>query len=164
MERNVKNSSVGLGLVGVLLLVAFIPIPAYAAEVWSDDFDDENYDGWTVTEGEFTCADGYLEVTEHDVGWNAWSGIYHNSTVTSGTWSFDYFRVTGRLSVNLMTDKHKLTLGYNLFIYLRVTHIEIVRYTQGDEGHGATLASLEILEAYECWTHIDVTIDESWNI
>ena len=98
MKWNVANLSVGFVLVGVLLLVAFIPIPAYAAEVWSDDFDDGNYDDWTVTEGEFTCADGYLEVTEHTGGTaGSWSGIYRNSTVTSGTWSFDYFRANGLL-------------------------------------------------------------------
>lgn len=54
-----------------------------AMVVWSDDFNDGNYDGWTVTYGSFSLANNCLLAME------ASSAINHPSTVTEGTWSFD---------------------------------------------------------------------------
>lgn len=159
MERNITNLSVGLALVGILLLIAFIPIPAYAAEVWSDDFDDGNYDGWTVFEGAFSCATGYLIATESGV--SDWAGIFHNSTVVSGTWSFDYYLVGAtHFVVNLMTDRAETSGGYNLLIQMKTVAVEIAIFYFGFD----IKASWSFPYGTESWTHIDVTIDESWNM
>ncbi|MFX1301661.1 MAG: hypothetical protein ACFFDE_12140 [Promethearchaeota archaeon] len=53
-----------------------------AAVVWSDDFDDGNYDGWTVVDGNFTAED-------HTLRANATQGqsrIYFYSPIATGTW------------------------------------------------------------------------------
>ena len=36
-----------------LLLIGIFSTPVSAAVVWSDDFNDGNYDGWTILEGTF---------------------------------------------------------------------------------------------------------------
>ena len=36
-----------------LLLIGIFSAPVSAAVVWSDDFSDGNYDGWTILEGTF---------------------------------------------------------------------------------------------------------------
>ena len=72
-----------------LLVAALILQPAVqAAEVWSDDFDDENYDGWTISEGEFSVSDGMLTPSPGET-LDYFSVIRHNSSITIGTWSFD---------------------------------------------------------------------------
>jgi len=161
MKQNVLKSGIGIALIVCFLLVAFIPIPTYAAKVWSDDFDDGNYDDWTVTEGAFTCADGYLKATEYADEYGQWSGICYNSTVVSGTWSFDYYYIGGiHFSATLMTDTQHSQGGYNLVIHIRSNAVEI-----GVKQISWTVfASWEFPPGYESWTHIDVTIDDSRNM
>ncbi len=80
------------GLMLVLLVSAQVG-PSAAAVQWSDDFADGNYDGWSVVSSEWSAADNLLEVVGGTpVGCDLCvipGIIYHESTVTSGTWSFD---------------------------------------------------------------------------
>ncbi|MHA1577441.1 MAG: hypothetical protein ACTSU3_08785 [Candidatus Thorarchaeota archaeon] len=161
MKRNFSKISVGFGLIAIFLLLAFIPIPAYAAEVWSDDFDDGNYDDWAVSEGAFTCADGYLKATVYASEGHQWSGITYNSTVVSGTWSFDYYYVSGvHFVVILMTDEQHSQGGYNLVIQMLSDVVEIAV----KEISFNVYTSWEFSPGTESWTHIDVTKDESRNM
>ncbi|MFX1415821.1 MAG: hypothetical protein ACFFC0_03365 [Promethearchaeota archaeon] len=78
----------------ILFLVVSAQIGPSAATVqWSDDFADGNYDGWNVVSAEWSAADNLLEVVDGTpVGCDLCvipGIIYHESTVTSGTWSFD---------------------------------------------------------------------------
>lgn len=73
-------------LIGLIFVFSLFPQSA-AAVVWSDNFDDGNYDGWTVTGGSFTVTDGQLEVATMNGEYPAL--IEHQSNVTMGTWSFD---------------------------------------------------------------------------
>ena len=77
-------------LVAMLCISLSVPLLCRASPVWSDNFDDLNYDGWTVMNGTFTAADGTLRPT----GLSSYYIIVHPSSVTTGTWSFD---VTGLL-------------------------------------------------------------------
>lgn len=52
--------------------------------VWSDDFNDGNYDGWTVQEGSYSATNNQLEG-----GSAVWNWIYRASTVAYGEWRFD---------------------------------------------------------------------------
>jgi hypothetical protein len=61
--------------------------PCKAATVWSDDFNDGNYNGWYVTNGTFSAEDHTLR----SIG--AGGCIIHPSSVTTGTWSFDILGV-----------------------------------------------------------------------
>jgi len=76
-----------LAVLGVLLLVcstSYALPPGRAATVWSDDFNDGDYAGWTVDHGTYTAVSYRLENTADIL-----NTIYHASTVTTGTWSFD---------------------------------------------------------------------------
>jgi hypothetical protein len=61
--------------------------------VWSDNFDDGNYDGWTICENpgvessasNWSAANGYLQIDQKDSG-----EITHPSNIAYGTWSFDF--------------------------------------------------------------------------
>ena len=67
-----------------LLLLAFNGSFCSGSVVWSDDFNDGNFTGWTVDHGSFSATNHLLEVTGSE-----WAVIGHPSTVVSGTWSFD---------------------------------------------------------------------------
>jgi hypothetical protein len=71
--------------IGLALSMLLVSSPTSAALAWSDDFDDGNHDGWTVSSGEFAVVDGRLTVTGSE-----YSDIWRESTVTEGTWSFDW--------------------------------------------------------------------------
>ena len=59
-----------------------------ATVVWSDNFDDGNYDGWTVEAGAFSVTNGALmsedSVDDYDTIWNS-------SSTTVGTWNFSLY-------------------------------------------------------------------------
>ena len=54
---------------------------------WSDNFNDGNYDGWTVFEGSYNASSLSLNTTGTDTD----NFIYHNSSAAFGFWSFDLF-------------------------------------------------------------------------
>ncbi|MHA1961765.1 MAG: hypothetical protein ACW99U_16200 [Candidatus Thorarchaeota archaeon] len=93
MRKRFTNSkktgrTIFLGMaLAVLTSISMIgPLNAAAAVVFSDDFNDGNYDGWTVTNGAFAIVDNRLESTG---GSDVHSSIYFESDITNGTWSFD---------------------------------------------------------------------------
>ncbi|MHA2003422.1 MAG: hypothetical protein ACW960_04875 [Candidatus Thorarchaeota archaeon] len=82
-----------LCLVIGLALVFMTAIPSSAAIQWSDDFNDANYNDWTVLEGEWSAENNSLQVSGGTpIGCDlcVFPGtIYHESSVGTGTWSFD---------------------------------------------------------------------------
>ncbi|MHA1961520.1 MAG: hypothetical protein ACW99U_14965 [Candidatus Thorarchaeota archaeon] len=75
-----------------LLLLTFTPIPAQAAEVWSDNFNDGNYDGWTTLRPDnFTASNGYLENTYNATSVYDRPYISYENDVNNGTWSYDAY-------------------------------------------------------------------------
>jgi hypothetical protein len=95
--RHTKSAVGGLmvWLVLVILVTSFGPVPVSADVVWSDDFNDGNYDGWTIygynftffpptpAVGSFSAADYTLKATGPVYNYAA-----HPSSVAYGTWSF----------------------------------------------------------------------------
>ncbi|MFW9806757.1 MAG: hypothetical protein ACFFFK_08520 [Candidatus Thorarchaeota archaeon] len=88
-----------MGLSCLTMLVLFLSVftgTAEATVVWSDNFDDGNYDGWTILgynsttlepiAGNFSAASGMLTSLDDDV-----NIARYTSTMTVGTWSFDLF-------------------------------------------------------------------------
>ncbi len=85
-------------VVALLLSSILLPISCDAATVWSDDFNDGNYNSWTIyglnfstfplttATGEFSAADNTLKATSADP---IYSYAVHSSSVVYGTWSFD---------------------------------------------------------------------------
>jgi hypothetical protein len=72
-------------LMVLLCFSLFMAFPSKADVVWSDNFDDGNYDGWYIWNGTFSAMDHTLEPVPGD---NMYF-ISHFSTVSNGTWSFD---------------------------------------------------------------------------
>ncbi|MFX1484314.1 MAG: hypothetical protein ACFFCP_14125 [Promethearchaeota archaeon] len=86
---------------------------AKATMVWSDNFDDGNYDGWTTIGYEngttlntipanFSAASGMLTVLDDDI-----QGARINSTTNVGAWSFDMYvpdTATGGIDVFFMSN------------------------------------------------------------
>lgn len=85
------------GITMFVLCMSVCTTTTDATEVWSDDFNDGNYDGWTV------CDNSTLH--EGDYGWSGstwsaanyylqleddWGIISHPSNVAYGRWSFDF--------------------------------------------------------------------------
>ncbi|MGY5865138.1 MAG: hypothetical protein RTV41_11100 [Candidatus Thorarchaeota archaeon] len=86
-----------VGLTLSLLCLAQFTGSTSAAVDWEDNFDDGNYDGWTVLgyenttslatiPGNFSASSGTLTVLDDDI-----NVARHNSTMSVGTWSFDMF-------------------------------------------------------------------------
>ena len=82
-------------VIGLVFVVSLFPQSAAAVPVWSDDFDNRNYNGWTVKTGTFSCADrtlaGTYDSTPEGNSMRFDNEIWINSTVSYGTWSFDLY-------------------------------------------------------------------------
>jgi hypothetical protein len=73
---------------GCLLLILGLVVssPCQATLVWSDNFNDGNYDGWDVFGGTFSAAGLNLAC-----GPDLWNYASYPSDVTSGEWRFDVY-------------------------------------------------------------------------
>lgn len=84
--KNFSLSIVGLAFVLLIFSTSSLSVGANSI-VWEDNFDDQNYNGWTVVQGSFTAQNDQLEgATVGEL-----NRIFCNSTVASGTWSFDVY-------------------------------------------------------------------------
>jgi hypothetical protein len=71
--------------IALLLSTLISTSTSSATVVWQDDFNDGDFDLWTIDYGDFGITGNALEATGA-VGWNF---IRHPSTVAYGSWSFD---------------------------------------------------------------------------
>jgi len=83
-----------LSLIGcATLVVAFLLtsqlVIATDTLVWSDDFEDGDYDGWTVQSGGFEVSGGVLRANLDPHVTEDFNLITHPSAVGNGTWTFD---------------------------------------------------------------------------
>ncbi|MFX0108115.1 MAG: hypothetical protein ACFE7R_07520 [Candidatus Hodarchaeota archaeon] len=92
-KRSFVRASIALGILVLMLILAYIPSPGAAALVWSDNFDDLNIDDWTSIS--CTVEDGTLRgidpppPPDHVPA----SLAYRPSEVAYGTWKFDITEV-----------------------------------------------------------------------
>lgn len=173
MELAYKRIRLTVLSCGILLFLIMNACFCSGSLVWSDDFDDGNYDGWTVGDGSFTADDQYLENNG-----SGWSAIEHASTVAYGTWSF-WFYSNDSISSGLnqiriyliadeilsQSDKEDIpiTNGYALTIDPATydTQIEYMvhRYVAGDEWQIDLIWDVSPdFEVYG-WYHINITRD-----
>ncbi|MHA1958364.1 MAG: hypothetical protein ACW968_15735, partial [Candidatus Thorarchaeota archaeon] len=93
MKRNSLFKASCCALTVLLLSLIITPLSCRADIVWSDDFNDGNYDGWTICENpglnynssNWSAANNYLQLDQED-----WGTITHPSNIAYGTWSFDF--------------------------------------------------------------------------
>ena len=83
---------VGLAALILLCWMGYCPSAIRGALVWSDDFNDGNYDGWTICENpaissgsNWSAINNYLQLDQEDLG-----KISHPSNIAYGKWSFDF--------------------------------------------------------------------------
>jgi hypothetical protein len=74
-------------LIAILAITGFTPITSSAVAVWSDDFDDRDYDDWTVLDGAFSAENQCLCPNGSD----EYHSIQHNSPNAYGSWIFDLY-------------------------------------------------------------------------
>ncbi|MHA2047577.1 MAG: hypothetical protein ACW99G_22580, partial [Candidatus Thorarchaeota archaeon] len=119
-HRNLKSiCSVAVLLFLVPLMILSIPIKTEGATVWSDDFNDEIFDGWTVTKGIFATGNLVGHVSASLLGNHpSYSVIHHDSDIAVGTWSFDLYYIAGRTTeIYFMTNEEPMNNtadGYKL--------------------------------------------------
>lgn len=138
--------------------------------VWSDSFDDGDYDGWTVTNGLFSAEENTLKaVSEGSIeryqsiseGSNV---IAHPSTVATGTWSFDvYVTSEGGGEILFMTASNRTYV-------IDITSDTIYLRRRGIDGEGRRVGGKMldfpyiVRDPFSGWQHIDVTREENGRI
>ena len=74
------------GSVLFLLTLLFITQTCSAVVIWQEDFNDGDYAGWTIYQGDFEITGNALVANG---SYGIWNFIRHPSTVAYGTWTFD---------------------------------------------------------------------------
>ena len=161
-----KRYGLLIGLIGLLLFVSVNP--AVAAEVWSDNFDDGNYDGWTVEYGGYRVTDGVLE--NHFVDLDTHGHIiWHSSSVTEGTWSFDVnidHNHPGSVMCMFMVNGTS-RLDYEGY-YLTIEDNDVMIGYAIVQSLGSQHYLLDINESFDdfqdTWTHFDICRNDTGGI
>ncbi|MHA1909803.1 MAG: hypothetical protein ACW98Y_21090 [Candidatus Thorarchaeota archaeon] len=163
--RNIVNG-VKFWLVLFVLASSFGPMLVSADVVWSDNFDGNDYDDWTVQHGEFSAADGYLKSTETVGGWYSsylMAMISHDSNVTTGTWSFDYYQAStsnqwpnGGVTILIEEEDVQEKNFGAIDIEIADTFIALWNPTEKVASWSSNFENT--------WTHVDVTVDENSNV
>ncbi len=92
-----------LGSIVFLILVIIQTSPGTAVSIWSEDFEDGNYDGWTILDGSYSATTGRLTASGEKT---AHHRIKHESNTAYGTWSFDVY-----------VNQSNLISGEHMYIY-----------------------------------------------
>ena len=150
-ERGMRKYSVSF-LIILLCISLFMTFPCKADIVWSDNFNDGNYNGWIMGAGIFSAEDNTLKTVSGDSLYT----LYHLSSVTAGTWSFDVL-VGEESDVYLMYNPEGQRQG--LIILLYGTHI--IPYSDSSFNPPQTnrLGEYILSHSMTGWQHIDVTRD-----
>lgn len=157
------------GILFVILTVLTIaPAGFSAAEVWSDDFEDPGYSGWTVLNGTFSNEDQSLHATGSDP--LECHNIQHTSSIAFGSWSFDVYynssiSKTNWLAFSFIADElvgpptgytgrmvprngYSLELEFYMYLY---------RWTDGEPFSVEDIA----IFTFSGWNKITITRDET---
>ena len=150
----------------ILILTLFISAKGFSAylttTVWSDNFDDGNYDDWTVLAGSVSASTNVLRVTS-----SGYAVIYRNSTTVTGTWRFDLDMTDNPDDVQICFITKNID-----GVYVRDNYL--VENNADDDGFrfvrwiwtGSSMSPL-ILDEYDVtggltgWYHFDITRDGS---
>ena len=173
---------VGFAILFLLCWMGFSPLACRGAVVWSDDFNDGDYDGWTICENlalgskwptggfngsQWLATNSYLQLDQEGQG-----VITYPSNVAYGTWSFDFkFNETqigfgSDADVVIISDDGILTEGwprpyYEIYIRFVVSTFEeprnfTLKLKKTRDGDKTTIDSVWPVPVAG-WHHIDVT-------
>jgi len=151
-------------LIVLLCVSLFMAFPCKAATVWSDNFNDGNYDGWTVAYGSFSAENKTLET-------EAFSLVYCPSDVTTGTWSFDLsVSNNAGLWIMFMSSDPTEWTGYTGFgdfpqqgmdIYINGIWISAGLSPVRDKYVVTSFFSYNFPAGTSGWQHFDITRDSN---
>jgi hypothetical protein len=140
-----------------------------AAVVWSDDFSDGDYDGWTVHNGTWSASSNALIATNGE-GQHNLSNIYFPSNVNYGNFSFDFFQdstVSGHYYVFVHGNDMRETGVLNVLPYFGIvlqffdSAISIIR---SYNNQGTTLEGYTHTESFDGWYQIDMIVMSNHSI
>ena len=139
----------------LISLVLLNPNSASATLVWSDAFDDGNFDDWTVTYGAFSGAENALLAIQFS------SAIHHPSTVMVGTWSFDLLIVdsgTSCLHVCFYCESFEIYPITGMDLKVSRNGFELMYWLDYyDDSIGEYFPPFVMVG----WQHIDITRDDT---
>ena len=156
-----------LRITAVLIVLCFILANFHqvsAAVVWSDNFDDGNYDGWTVEDGAYSVTN---EALRSGATGDYYDIIWHPSTTAVGTWNFSFmYQVSVNahylimfMSVN-QTVSANLQAGYGIEISEESGSDPRIRLIKQD-GNYLGISTLVLPATYEVlqgtWTDFAVS-------
>jgi hypothetical protein len=163
--------------------MGYTPLASRGAVVWSDDFNDGNYDGWTICDNStlydgnygwsgsnWTAASGWLQA-ESGFGEEGWAIISHPSNVAYGKWSFDFKteqREAGLLgNVRFISENFhdwddyeseatQYLVQFTISVLATGSGI-VIDLAKSVDGTGTTIDSSESAVPVAGWHHIEVT-------
>ena len=132
--------------------------------IWSDDFDDGDFDGWTVVYGNWTVTNNSLQALASRYTYNQGGFITHPSSIAFGTWSLD-IKIRKGKTMALFPISTNHTHYYNGHLY----YLDLYPGTQLILGfaqldgiypeNGTGLADAVVDYSPERWYHLDITRD-----
>lgn len=142
-------------LLGSLTWTVF---PCKAAVVWSDNFNDGNYDGWTVLNGTLNVEDNVLWVESPST-----ACIVHPSSVAIGTWSFDVYSQGPHQLVQIIGTKprvipgpiYMIWIGGDINLYLWDEDFYNLQFFQNSTRTDSARGSTKTKGLH--WQHFDIT-------
>ncbi len=137
-------------LVILLCVTLFTAFPCKAETVWSDDFNDGNYDGWTVLNGTFIVEDGVLKTGPENFNVIQCTS-YGPST---GTWSFDLL-ANGWTVVYFVGNSQQVLVIVFTGQYYYVQRISVVNNTY---------SSVTFPGEVSAWQHLNITRNQDGRI
>ena len=174
---------VGFAILFLLCWMGFSPLACRSAMVWSDDFNDGDYDGWTICENlalgskwptagyngsQWSATNSYLQLDQE-----GWGVMTRPSNVAYGTWSFDFkfnetqigygsdAAVVIISSDDILTDDWDDPEYFEIYIHFEVSTLEephnftlfLKKYHDGDRTIIDSVWHVPVAG----WHHIDVT-------
>jgi hypothetical protein len=160
-----------IGTIAFFLLIIFPLLIGYwsmtdpdPSIVWSDNFEDEEMNGWYKNSPEMNF---YIDNGILIVGPDKGGEISHESHVSSGTWSFDLFfpddtpyRYKDYRVCICCTQNFTLGIGFDTFSVVDYTQLTFVTIHDGIVSSGVYI---NLDRRLKNWEHFDVTRDELGN-
>ena len=132
-----------------------------AGVIWSDDFDNGNYDGWIVASGAFSAEDKTLRTV---AGFSEYV-LFYPSFVATGTWSFDVLVGTETdiffMYTPLMNEQDEYE-GIEILWF--GTHLQLYSFSSFYDAGSLRLGEYIFASTIPGWRHLDVTRDSDGRI
>ncbi len=141
----------------VLTVVAFVATTASAATLFSDDFNDGNANGWTVSGGSWSVASGVYGQT----------GTSSDARARSGQASWTNYTVTARIRANAFNGSNRFVAllaraqSNTSYYYVALRSNNTVELKKLVGGTSTTLATAPVTVSIGTWYTVSLTVNGS---